>query len=60
MHKNIYLCANNKYYIEALMADDEVYDHLSIAVVIPGGNPTQLQPISMNMLSRIRIGKYVT
>ena len=59
MHEKIHLCANNKYYIEALMADDIKFDHLSIAVVVPGGSLTQLQPISMNMLSRIRIGKHI-
>ena len=56
-HKNIYLSANNKYYIEAVMADDRGPDHLSVAVLISGRNSNLLQPIARNMLSGIHIGK---
>ena len=50
--------ASNKYYIEALMAEYKIDDHLSIAVLFITGNENQLslQPVAMNMLSGFRIG----
>ena len=50
--------ASNKYYIEVLMAEFAIDDHLSIAALFINRNENQLpqQPIAMNMLSGIRIG----